>query len=121
MISVGTDLIEIKRISNSMKNPRFLKRILGENEYLFLEKKGFPAQSVAVNFCAKEAFSKALGTGIRDHLKLREIELLRKGNGMPYFSFKGNALKIVSEQGIKFSISATHTREYASVVVVAWR
>lgn len=120
MISVGTDLIEIKRISNSMKNPSFLKHILGKDEYLFLEKKGFPEQSVAVNFCAKEAFAKALGTGIRD-FQLREVELLRDENGMPYFKFSGNALKIISKMDLKFSVSATHTKEYASVVVVAWR
>lgn len=115
MISVGTDLIEIKRISNSMKNPSFLKHILGKDE-----KKGFPEQSVAVNFCAKEAFAKALGTGIRD-FQLREVELLRDENGMPYFKFSGNALKIISKMDLKFSVSATHTKEYASVVVVAWR
>lgn len=120
MISVGIDLVEIKRISKSMKNPNFLKKILGENEYLELEKRNFSVQSVAASFCAKEAFSKAIETGIRN-FGFKEVELLRKESGLPYFKFNGSALRIVEDNKLSFSVSVTHTKEYASVVVVAWR
>lgn len=120
MFSVGIDLVEIKRISQSMNNHRFLQKVFGKDEYFYLKEKGFPKQSVAANFCAKEAFSKAIGTGIRG-LSLNEVELLRDENGMPYFKFSGDALKIVKGRNLRFSVSVTHTKEYASAVVISWR
>ena len=88
MPSVGIDLIEIDRIKNSMKRGSFLKRIFGKNEYTELEKRNFLPQSVAVNFCAKEAFLKAIGKGLGE-IDLAEIELLRKKSGQPYLKLSG--------------------------------
>lgn len=120
MFSVGIDLVEIARISKSMNNRRFLQKVLGKDEYIYLEKKQFPKQSVAASFCAKEAFSKAIGTGIKG-FNLKDVELLRNEKGMPYFKFSGNALKIVNDKNLRFSVSITHTKEYASAAVVSWR
>ena len=66
MLSVGVDLVEISRIEKSIKNPRFCKRVLGKTEYLQLMTRGFPVQSVAASFCAKEAFSKLWGPACGD-------------------------------------------------------
>lgn len=118
MLSVGIDLVEIKRIKKLMENPRFFERVLGENEYKQLKERGLSAQSVAINFCAKEAFSKAIGTGIRN-FRLKEVELLRDELGKPYLKLSGNALKITQENKLQFAVSATHTREHASVVIIA--
>ncbi len=85
-----------------------------------MEKKQFPKHSVAASFCAKEAFSKAIGTGIKG-FNLKDVELLRNEKGMPYFKFSGNALKIVNDKNLRFSVSITHTKEYASAAVVSWR
>lgn len=120
MFSVGIDLVEIARISKSMNNRRFLQKVLGKDEYIYLEKKQFPKHSVAASFCAKEAFSKAIGTGIKG-FNLKDVELLRNEKGMPYFKFSGNALKIVNDKNLRFSVSITHTKEYASAAVVSWR
>ncbi len=120
MHSIGIDLIEIHRIKNSINRPNFLNKILGENEYSQLKQRKFSAQSVAVNFCAKEAFLKSLGKGLGD-FKLTEIELLREKSGQPYLSFNGKALEFVNAENIKFSVSATHTENYASVVVLAYK
>mgnify|MGYP000679058976 CR=1 FL=1 len=117
MLLAGIDLVEIKRIRKSMKNPRFLLRILGPAEYAQLKLRGFPVQSVAATFSAKEAFSKALGTGMRG-FSLGEVELLREENGRPYFQLRGSALKIVQKRKIVLQVSVTHTKEYASAVVV---
>ena len=65
MPSVGLDLVEIGRVQKAMKRSRFCRKILGGEEYRQLEKRGFPPQSVAASFSAKEAFSKAIGTGVR--------------------------------------------------------
>lgn len=117
MLLAGIDLVEIQRIKKSMQNPRFLLRILGPSEYAQLELRGFPVQSVAANFSAKEAFSKALGTGLRG-FSLREVELLRSENGRPSFKLSGNALRIVQGRKVVFQVSVTHTKEYASAVVI---
>ncbi len=118
MFFVGIDMVEIKRISKCMKNPKFLNKILGLDEYESLKKRKFSEQSVAASFCAKEAFAKNIGTGIRN-FNLREVQLLRKKNGAPYLKLSGSAFKLASRR--KFSVSVTHTKEYASVVVISWK
>ena len=118
MGSVGIDLIEINRIKKSMQRESFLKRILGEDEYIELEKRKFPIQSVAANFCAKEAFLKSLGKGL-SFCNLNNIEILRKQSGEPYLKLSGKALKYSQENNLDFSISLTHTKEYACAVVIS--
>lgn len=115
MLLAGTDLVEIRRIQKSMKNPRFCERILGVEEYSQLQSRGFPAQSVAASFCAKEAFSKAVGTGL-GAFDLREAQLLRDASGKPSLYLSGRALNLAA--CARFSVSVTHTAEYASAVVV---
>lgn len=77
-------------------------------------------ETIAANFAAKEAFSKALGTGIRG-FSLTEVSVLRNELGAPYFVFSGEAEKIVRERGLQFSVSLTHTDELAAAFVVAWQ
>ncbi len=120
MFSVGIDMIEIARIEKSMQNSGFLNRILGEEEYVQLEGKNFPKQSVAANFCAKEAFAKAIGTGFRG-FGFREVQVLRDVLGKPYFKLLGSALRICEENNYEFSLSMTHTKEYASAVVICMK
>lgn len=119
MYSVGLDMVEIARIEKSMKSPRFLKVILGDSEYSQLEEKNFPKQSVAANFCAKEAFSKALGTGMRG-LNMKDIQILRDSLGKPYFLLSGSALNVSNKKNLDFSLSITHTKNYACAVVVCY-
>lgn len=119
MLSVGIDLIEVDRIEKAMKRDLFLKKILGKNEFAELERKKFPPQSVAVNFCAKEAFLKALGKGLGE-INLTEIELLRQSSGQPYLMLSGKAFCLAKEKKLSFSVSATHTQNYVSVVIVAY-
>lgn len=118
MLSTGIDLVEICRIKRSMKNPRFCQRILGAAEYSQLQKRGFPVPSVAASFSAKEAFSKAMGTGVRG-FRLSDVELLRDEMGKPYFMLHNGALAMALKKGYTFSVSVTHTKEYASAVVIA--
>lgn len=120
MYSVGLDMVEIARIEKSMKSPRFLKVILGDSEYSQLEEKNFPKQSVAANFCAKEAFSKALGTGMRG-LNMKDIQILRDSLGKPYFLLSGSALNVSNKKNLDFSLSITHTKDYACAVVVCYQ
>ncbi len=120
MIKCGTDIIEINRINKSIKNPKFLARVFSPMELKYFTSKSFNPCSIAANFCAKEAFSKALGTGFRG-FSMNEISVLRDSVGAPYFIFSGRAKKIVSAEKFKLSLSLSHSREYATAVVIAYR
>ncbi len=99
-----------------MKNPRFCERVFGKAENAWLAVRGFPVESAAAAFCAKEAFSKAVGTGL-GAFDLREVQLLHdEQTGKPELSFSGKALQLAGNS--RFSVSVTHTAEYASVVVI---
>lgn len=117
MIRNGIDAVEISRIEHSLKSDGFKKRVYGSRELEELENK--KAESFAGAFCAKEAFSKALGTGIRG-FSLNEVQVLHDGYGAPYFYFTGNAEKIVREKGLEFSLSITHTEAFATASVIAY-
>jgi holo-[acyl-carrier protein] synthase len=118
MIQTGIDLVEIKRIQKSMKNPRFLTRVFSSDEIAMFRERKFPVQTVAANFCAKEAFAKALGCGIRG-FAFKDISVLRDSLGRPYLRLDGPAEAMAKAAGAQsFSVSLTHTRSCAAAVVV---
>lgn len=116
---IGIDLVEIGRIEKSMGNPNFLTRWFGRRELAEYETRGGKTSYIAANFCAKEAFSKAVGTGLRG-FELREVELLRDPLGKPYLVFSGAAAGIVEDMGLEFETSVSHTQSYAVAVVAAY-
>lgn len=118
MYTVGTDMVEIKRLEKSSKIGNFMKRVFSEKEIAFFSKKSNPYPSMAGNWAAKEAFSKALGTGIRG-FELNEVSVLRDELGAPYIELEGDALQIAESRGLEFSVSITHTKELAQAVVLA--
>lgn len=115
----GIDIVEISRIEKSLSNPRFLTRLFGVSEYEQYLDKGSKPQFLAGNFCAKEAFSKALGTGIRG-FALSEVEILRDDLGKPYFLFSGKAKEIVETRRLCFDISISHSDGMAIASVICW-
>ena len=76
IVGIGTDIVKIDRISKACENPRFLEEYFSQRERDFLCAKKNMVSSVANNFAAKEAFSKALGTGVRN-FSIYEVEVLR--------------------------------------------
>ncbi|MEG2080019.1 MAG: holo-ACP synthase [Oscillospiraceae bacterium] len=119
MITNGIDLIEIGRIKKSLESPSFFEKVFGEEEKKELIKKNIPCESVAGAFAAKEAFSKALKTGIRN-FSLSEVQVLHDELGAPYLSLSGNALEIAKKKNLSFALSITHTKEYAAAFVTAF-
>lgn len=120
-IAAGIDLVMIKRIEKSLENNHFLTRFFGEEEQeLFSKTQGeqHKIERVAANFAAKEAFSKALGTGVRA-FSLCEVQILRDKLGAPYFKLSGKALELCQEKRLDLAVSLSHTTEYATAVVVA--
>lgn len=116
---IGIDLVEIERIENSIKRRGFLARWFGDRELAEYKSRGGRVSYIAANFCAKEAFSKAIGTGIRG-FELREVELLRDALGKPYLVLSGKAAEIAASLGVEFETSVSHTKQYAVAVVEAF-
>ncbi len=116
MILNGIDIVEIERIEKSMQNPAFLNRFFSEKERAYFESKKFNPQSVAAAFAAKEAFSKALGTGIRG-FSLEEVSVCHDLLGKPYFEFSGNAQRVAEKRKLNLSLSITHTDKVAQASV----
>jgi len=118
-IRTGIDHIEISRIAKAMKKTRFLPRYFGARELVYFEQRKLAPATVAVGFCAKEAFAKALGTGIRG-FALREVELLREEGGRPFLAFSGKAAALVKASGLHFEVSVSHDRQYALAQVIGY-
>ncbi len=116
MTAVGVDILDISRMVKSMQSQSFMKRVFSQKELEMFEKRNFPPQTVTANFCAKEAFSKALGTGVRG-FKLSEVSVLRDELGKPYFEFYGRALQLAENK--RFSVSLSHTADTAIAFVIA--
>jgi len=116
IFGVGCDIIEIDRIANMDK--RFLEKHFTENERELFSRKKNPEESIAANFAAKEALSKAIGTGVRG-FSLNEIEVLRDDLGKPYINVLGKAKEILNDLGIKnIFVSLSHSKELAMGYVV---
>lgn len=119
-ITVGVDIIEIDRIAKMIEQhgDRFLRRIYTPRERERYEGR---VPELAARFAAKEATSKALGTGIRD-LTWREMEILSNRRGKPILVLHGDAAKRAAHLGLThFDISLTHSRTDAMAFVVALR
>lgn len=116
---IGIDMVEIARIRALLRRHPEPHYIFGSEELAFLRLRGSIA-SYAANFCAKEAFAKALGTGLRG-FRLSEVQLLRDEAGRPFYRFSGQAQRLVLQLGLVVHVSVTHTQTFAAAYAVAER
>ena len=122
VLGVGTDLIEIARIAESIERfgERFLSRVYTVAEIAYCARKKNSAESFAARFAAKEAGAKALGTGISRGVSWKEFEVGHAPGGRPVLRMSGRAQEIADGLGVKaLSVSLTHSRELAMAVVIA--
>ena len=118
MYNIGIDMATVSRIEKSCQKESFRNHVFTQTELdLFFNREKPKYSSLAANFAAKEAFSKALGTGIRD-FNINEIEVLRDELGTPYFNFYGKAAEIVSANGYKAKVSLSHEGDTAIAMVL---
>ena len=91
IFGIGTDIVNIKRMEKSLKRygPKFKKKVFSEYEIKYCEKKKNSSAFYAKRFAAKEAFTKALGTGINKETILKNIEVRNDLRGKPYINLKG--------------------------------
>jgi len=92
IFGIGTDIVNIRRIEQSLKKHKFSfkNKIFSKKEISYCEKRKNSGAFYAKRFAAKEAFSKALGTGIRKGVNLKNIEITNNVHGKPSISLKGN-------------------------------
>ncbi len=98
IFGIGTDIIKTSRIKNSIKNKLFLNKIYNIEEVLRCNKTRNRSNCFAKRFAAKEAFSKALGTGIAKGLSFNEIVILNKKNGKPFIKLLNKTKKFVDNK-----------------------
>ncbi len=115
---IGTDIELISRIQAAMEKDVFLSRFFSENEIEYFKKRNNAAQTVAGCFCAKEAVSKALGTGFSG-FSLKDIEVLHDDFGKPYIRLFNGAQQIYeSLSGNSIQVSISHSKDNAIAFAV---
>ncbi len=121
ILGIGTDIVSIDRIKNSLKNKNFVNRIFNENEIIKCKKIKNSINCYAKRFAAKEAFSKALGTGISNGINFNEIVVLNNKSGKPYINFIGQTKKTLNKKfkrkKTKISLSLSDEKKYAVAFV----
>ena len=117
---IGTDIISVDRIKKSMKNKIFLKRIFSNEEITKCHRLSNPNNCYAKRFAAKEAFAKALGTGISNGINFNEIIVINKNNGKPFIRIKGKTMQIIKKKlkkKFKINLSLSDEKKYAVAFV----
>lgn len=120
IFGIGTDIVQIERIQRSLNRhgEAFARRILGNAELDEFRQSAQPANYLAKHFAAKEAMSKALGTGFRDGLSLRHICVIHDKLGRPGLVCDGKADELLRTLGIgNCYLSLADEREYAIAFV----
>lgn len=117
---IGTDIIEISRIQKAITGtPEFMIKSFTIKEQEYFESRNYTAQTIAGNFAAKEAISKALGTGFSG-FGLMDIEVLRDEKGMPIAFLHGKAKQIQRQKDIQnIWVSISHCKNYAIAYAIA--
>ena len=116
--SLGTDLIQVKRIRKALIRwgERFLNRVFTPEEIKYCRKKKLPEISLAARFAAKEAAMKALGTGLSQEVSWKDFEVTRTPRGKPEMRLSEKIKKRYGNK--KILISLTHTQDYALAVAL---
>ena len=85
VLGIGVDIVENKRINSLIKNDKFIKRVFSKKEIISSKKITKKVSFFAKRFAAKESLAKAMGTGFRNNLNLKDVEILNDNLGQPYY------------------------------------
>ena len=118
---IGTDIVDISRIKTVFnKNRNFKKKIFSLEEIKTTENKFNKIGSYAKRFAAKEAFSKALGTGISNGINFNEIIVMNEKNGKPFIKLRGKTMQNIKKKfkkKLKIALSLSDEKKYAVAFV----
>lgn len=114
ILDIGIDIVEIERVERALqRNKKFLDKLFTKEEIDYFKSKGLKTETIAGNFSAKEAISKALGTGIRN-FNFKDIEILRDKKGKPIVKTYNNLRKICIDYNVlEIKVSISHSKNYA--------
>ena len=121
ILGSGIDLIEVNRVETAREKygERFLNRILHPAETAYCLSHKIPGPFLAARFAAKEAISKAFGTGIGAQLGWHDMEIGRKDTGEPYVILHGKGLELLARRGARcVHITLSHTAKHATAVAI---
>ena len=124
IFGIGTDIVNIKRMKTSLskRGNKFKKRIFSTNEIAYCQKKKNSEAYFAKRFAAKEAFTKALGTGIRREINLKDIEVSNDKLGKPSILLKGYVdiylKKKIKKKKYNIYLSLSDDKPWAQATVI---
>ena len=119
IVGIGNDIIEIERIEKAISKESFKDKIYTQRELENIKKRGNRAETYAGVFSAKEAISKAIGTGVRE-FSLTDLEILNDDLGKPYVVVSEKLDKIIKskKKDYQIEISISHSKKYATAIAV---
>ena len=122
ILGIGVDIVENSRINKSLKNISFIKRVFSSLEILLAKKIINKRSYYSKRFAAKEAFSKAIGTGFRDNLNFKDISIINDKLGKPSFVITDKIKKIIKKQfkisSFDFFLSISDEKKYSIAYVI---
>ena len=119
IVGIGNDIIEIERIEKAISKEGFKNKVYTERELENIEKRGNRTETYAGIFSAKEAISKAIGTGVRE-FSLTDLEILNDDLGKPYVVVSEKLDKILKnkKESYQIEISISHSKKYATAMAI---
>ncbi|WP_338970760.1 holo-ACP synthase [Fusobacterium vincentii] len=119
IVGIGNDIIEIERIEKAISKESFKNKVYTQRELENIEKRGDRVETYAGIFSAKEAISKAIGTGVRE-FSLTDLEILNDDLGKPYVVVSERLDKIIKskKENYQIEISISHSKKYATAMAV---
>jgi holo-[acyl-carrier protein] synthase len=121
VLGIGVDLVECARIERSLERfgEKFLHRVFTDGEIAYSMSMKFPARHLAARFAAKEAVSKAFGTGIGKAMGWRNIDVQKKPSGEPFLVFSGPARELATQRAVTAAfVTLSHTEHHAIACIV---
>ncbi|MDB5796667.1 MAG: holo-ACP synthase [Paucimonas sp.] len=122
---IGTDIIQISRIEGALarNGERFAERVLGQDELDKFRRRRAKVEArglrfLATRFAAKEAFSKAIGLGMRMPMTWRAMQVLNAPSGQPVVVCSGSLQEFMSGNGLAARVSITDEADYAVAFVI---
>ena len=121
VLGIGVDLVECARIERSIERfgEKFLHRVFTDGEIAYSMSMKFPARHLAARFAAKEAVSKAFGTGIGKAMGWRNIDVQKNPSGEPFLVFSGPAQELARQRSVTAAfVTLSHTEHHAIACIV---
>ena len=119
IVGIGNDIIEIERVEKAISKEGFIAKVYTQREIENIVKRGNRTETYAGIFSAKEAISKAIGTGVRE-FSLTDLEILNDDLGKPYVIVSDKLNKIIQrkKENYQIEIAISHSKKYATAMAI---